>query len=269
MTKLTETDAKDIKQALWDGRRTTDIAITYGVSQPLISQIKSGLRYRDVPWPDGAVGPMPVRERQRLMPQALIDETDPLCGFRDQKTADFVMNAHMHKCDRGCDNLRAALNHQSEMNALDDAKRLMAQREAEGYVYEDWEKADPERYCYGGAAPPSTDRMPTPSEPEPAPYMPWADIVKANPKHPLVLEALSNTNETLMRALGMVFFQLPSHIWERPMVIDGVHMQYRALVDSGEWPDFSELLASSAQCGNMIIPQTKEDANDKLKDIPI
>lgn len=56
---ITTDTAQQVKDLLWRGRRQSEIAAILGVSQGLVSRIRKGLAFSDLPWPNGTSGPMP------------------------------------------------------------------------------------------------------------------------------------------------------------------------------------------------------------------
>lgn len=53
---------RTVKSLLWMGKAQSTVSAMTGVSQGTVSRIKNGYVHGDVPWPDGSVGRMPVRE---------------------------------------------------------------------------------------------------------------------------------------------------------------------------------------------------------------
>lgn len=63
---LQDADARQMKQAIWEGVTNDAVAGQFGISSLTISRVRSGAAYRDVPWPDGSFGPLPPMQRQAL-----------------------------------------------------------------------------------------------------------------------------------------------------------------------------------------------------------
>ena len=62
-----ETMATAIKVDLWAGHMTQEIiANKYNVSQPTISRIFRGRDWRQLPWPDGSLGHIPIERRNLI-----------------------------------------------------------------------------------------------------------------------------------------------------------------------------------------------------------
>lgn len=70
---LTTEQAALVKQHLWEGRTLRDVARHFSVSYSTVSFIKMGFTYRQVPWPDGSFGEMPLAHAERI----LSDRTGP------------------------------------------------------------------------------------------------------------------------------------------------------------------------------------------------
>lgn len=64
---LDENMARQIKARLWEGDKTVDISYELGISQALVSNVKTGRSYFDASWPDGSHGGMPEYRRLQLM----------------------------------------------------------------------------------------------------------------------------------------------------------------------------------------------------------
>ena len=54
-------DMKALKSMLWEGKSQNEAAVTFNITQAYVSNIYRGISYREVPWPDGSTGPMPIR----------------------------------------------------------------------------------------------------------------------------------------------------------------------------------------------------------------
>lgn len=72
MKKLTVESVSEIKSAIVNNTKQTDIAHKYGISRSLVSDIATGRRHSDVPWPNGS--PIPKRPGGQ---HKAIDEHDP------------------------------------------------------------------------------------------------------------------------------------------------------------------------------------------------
>lgn len=62
-SKLTPVQVKHIKAQIWVGRFYQDIAEAYGVGEATIAAVAMGIRWRDVPWPDGTTGRLSTERR--------------------------------------------------------------------------------------------------------------------------------------------------------------------------------------------------------------
>lgn len=91
--KLSDTDIERIKIRLWNGDTQFSIASDYDVSEAHIWRIANARSRRDIPWPDGTLGPLPIERRHvggaarqpaSNVPQRVIEREDD-DGFRSRE----------------------------------------------------------------------------------------------------------------------------------------------------------------------------------------
>jgi hypothetical protein len=61
--------ALEIKAQMFNGVGLKELATNYNTSYQTMVNIKSGMQYRDIPWPDGTLGGMPMMQVNKLRDQ--------------------------------------------------------------------------------------------------------------------------------------------------------------------------------------------------------
>lgn len=65
-SSLTLEEQRKVKEELWNGARTAEVASTFNLTMASISAIKAGRMWPSIPWPDGSTGGIPEERRKSL-----------------------------------------------------------------------------------------------------------------------------------------------------------------------------------------------------------
>ena len=63
---ITVAEATQIKSRLWDGEDVHEVAKAFKVGVEAVYNIRSGWRWEDAPWPNGATGSMPKSRMKEI-----------------------------------------------------------------------------------------------------------------------------------------------------------------------------------------------------------
>lgn len=196
-TKLSFSDIMTIKRLLFENEKQTDIAMRFKISQGYISKIASNSIYPEIPWPDGYTPP--------------VDPADPEAGWPDPETANLIPDFAAVENE-----LKAEARELSEADRQHEEIFDLLASEAEQHLNDqmliDLFTVEPE----------ATSEKPLASTaPRPA-RIPWVQIRKRQPAHPMVMltDSMDEADAQIARAiLEQVFANIPARHWYNEQVL--------------------------------------------------
>lgn len=82
---LSDLAAQEVKGMLWNGYRHGHVSKFYPVTKQVLQQIMTGETYRDVPWPDGTCGALPIEKKEEHFNTRLAVRSTGAMGKMSQK----------------------------------------------------------------------------------------------------------------------------------------------------------------------------------------
>jgi len=227
-TGLPDSKIHEIKTLLWDGKKQKNICILTKTSQSTVSRILNGTLGENVPWPNGAKGPIPQkRSSTDLTWSDLAAEYFALPALMQTRILTLV---NEHRIEHSLPPIPTqspeyitymnATTHDRAFDQLSlSTARLSEDRRVTGLMIY-WNELLSERKLTLSALELnqillSTRRDPTEQPPcsereKPLTYtkMPWDHICLKAPKNRIVRQALLSDNPYLIEAICVIFYQL-------------------------------------------------------------
>ena len=212
--RLDEAELLTIKRLYAEGYSQRQIAKSVKCSQASVSNIVGGFIHEDIPWPNGRMGSF----------------SD---AYPDHKT--HLLNAsESHKVSLGAtprvlenvpeQGAKEALQTQAlSPDIAQGVRRLSAQIDEEREQTA-WEKIKAEHHI-------NTDGVEEPAHSKISPldvnFIPWGEIKELDPNNPLI--EVAEDDETLQRAIGIVFCSFPKKQWHGDQVLRAIDLVKKQL----------------------------------------
>ena len=251
-----------VKMMIASGARQGEIATQFNISQPTVSNIRTGKAYEDIPWPNGSLGSYKsaYKGKQNTQVTEWSDDADDYMKWPEAARIGMLSAVNSLRAQRGTDPLPPiSIEWQTYMSFPADspdqeADRMEKAHKAEdrlrGLIYREFQQLIDSnlearrdfkvKSMFNDRKPPAPIHAVV--EPnnsidiEACDKIPFNEIKSRAPRHSLVREAISKRDVNLELALRIVFAQLPSSQWEEEVVKNTVRDIYSQVCSNFEHP---------------------------------
>lgn len=264
---------KTIKKQMFDGAKNSDLTQQHSISGNMLSMIKRGEAWGNVPWPDGTTGPMAALQADKLKQDRSFTAKVGRNTGLEKHTEEWWKHIHGAMYD---EILKFAQSQGFEGCAdYHSDQRRQQHEEEERKRDEEIEKGRQARLAYEARrreamlaqgldpdapyVPPVADHL-RPIDPEKYNKVPWETVVQRHRDNPIVAAAIEDENNPARRfAIQMVLSskEVPANSSNFPTAVEMLEKRIKEFLDG-----------TAGENGNSVElePRTDPD-NPRLQDV--